>query len=154
MNEKKLQILVLHGPNLNLLGSREPEIYTTTTLDEINQALIKLGGEREAEVTCFQSNHDGKLIDIIHEQQLWADGVIINPGALTHYSYALYDALIAIAKPIVEVHLSNIFKREEWRHKSVISPACLGIITGFGPDGYFMALRVLLKKLRETRIQD
>jgi 3-dehydroquinate dehydratase II len=149
MKEGTLQILVLHGPNLNLLGTREPEIYGKTTLDEINQSLIKLGQDREAEVKCFQSNHEGQLIDLLHEYRLIVDGVIINPGAFTHYCYALYDALITIEKPIVEVHLSNIFKREEWRHKSVVSPACLGIIGGFGSDGYFMALRELLKKLRE-----
>ena len=100
----------MHGPNLNLLGTREPEIYGKTTLDEINQSLIELGQDREAEVKCFQSNHEGQIIDWLHEYRLIVDGVIINPGALTHYSYALYDALIATEKPIVEVHLSNIFK--------------------------------------------
>ena len=154
MSQNELQILVIHGPNLNLLGAREPEIYGKTSLEEINQILTKLAQEREAAVKCFQSNHEGQLIDIIHEYRTRADGLIINPGAFTHYSYALFDALVAAGKPVIEVHLSNIFKREEWRHKSVVSPACLGTITGFGADGYFMALRVLLKKLRETSIQE
>ncbi len=149
MANQTLKILVLHGPNLNLLGSREPEVYGTTTLAEINQTLIQVGKEREAEVKCQQSNHEGQLIDWLHEYRDWADGIIINPGALTHYGLALYDALVTVSKPTIEVHLSNIFKREEWRHKSVISPTCLGIIAGFGADGYIMALRELLKKLRE-----
>lgn len=149
MKAGTLHVLVLHGPNLNLLGQREPEIYGTTTLDEINRALVDLGKKREAEVKCFQSNHEGELIDYLHEYGHWADGIIINPAAFTHNSYAIYDALLAVGEPVVEVHLSNIFKREEWRHKSVISPACMGIIGGFGADGYFMALRELLKKLRE-----
>jgi len=149
MQGKWLQILVLHGPNLNLLGTREPEIYGKTTLDEINQSLIKVGEERETEVKCFQSNHEGQLIDWVHEYRFWVDGMIVNPGAFTHYCYALYDALVAVDNPIIEVHLSNIFKRESWRHKSVISPTCLGVISGFGADGYFMALRELMKKLRE-----
>lgn len=153
MSQNELQILVLHGPNLNLLGTREPEIYGKTSLEKINQILIKLAEKREAAVKCFQSNHEGQLIDIIHEYRTRADGIVINPGAFTHYSYALFDALVAADKPVIEVHLSNVFKREEWRHKSVISPACLGTITGFGADGYFMALRVLLKKLRETGIK-
>jgi 3-dehydroquinate dehydratase-2 len=149
MSEPSLHVLILHGPNLNLLGTREPEIYGSATMDEINQALIKVGKEREAEVKCFQSNHEGQLIDWLHEYRLWADGILFNPGAFTHYSYALYDAIVAINKPTIEVHLSNVFKREAWRHKSVITPACVGIISGFGRDSYFMALRELLKLLRQ-----
>jgi len=141
-------ILVLHGPNLNLLGSREPEIYGTTTLAEINQTLVQMGLDRNAEVKCLQSNHEGQLVDWLHDHRDWADGIVINPGALTHYGLSLYDTLVAIGKPTIEVHLSNIFQREEWRHKSVISPACLGIIAGFGADSYIMALRELLKKIQ------
>ena len=149
MKTGTLHILVLHGPNLNFLGQREPEIYGKTTLDEINRTLVELGKKREAEVKCFQSNHEGQLIDRLYEYRQWADGIIINPAAFTHYSLAIYDALLVVENPVVEVHLSNIFKREEWRHKSVISPACMGIIGGFGADSYFMALRELLKKLRD-----
>ena len=147
MAKQKKKILVLHGPNLNLLGFREPEIYGTTTLDEINQELKHLAEEAGAEVKCFQSNHEGELVDWLHEYRLWADGIIINPGALTHYGLSLHDALLAVGKPAVEVHLSNIYSREEWRRKSVVSPVCLGIIAGFGKDGYVLALQQLRKVL-------
>ncbi|HHM24141.1 MAG TPA: type II 3-dehydroquinate dehydratase [Bacteroidetes bacterium] len=147
MSGRKKQILVLNGPNLNLLGFREPEIYGKTTLDEIHQELKELGEKLGAEVKCFQSNHEGELVDWLHEYRLWADGIIINPGALTHYGLSLHDAILAVNRPTVEVHLSNIYSREEWRRKSVISPACVGIIAGFGKDGYAMALQQLLKIL-------
>jgi 3-dehydroquinate dehydratase-2 len=148
MSDGTLNILVLHGPNLNLLGFREPEIYGKTSLDEINQELMRIGRERSVDVKCFQSNHEGQLVDWVHEYRLWADGIILNPGALTHYGLSLLDALLAVKKPVIEVHLSNIYAREEWRRTSVISQACKGIIAGFGKDGYFMALKELIHLLR------
>ena len=136
-------ILVLHGPNLNLLGTREPEIYGTTTLEDINRLLQKRAVELGLELKILQSNHEGELVDFLHENRTWADGVLINPGALTHYGYSLHDAILAVEKPAVEVHLSNIFAREEWRRKSVLSPACKGIISGFGVNSYLLGLEAV-----------
>lgn len=135
-----VRILVLHGPNLNLLGEREREIYGDMTLAEINQNLAQQGEAVGVEVDFFQSNHEGELIDKIHAAKGCFDVIIINPGALTHYSLALQDALRAIRLPVIEVHLSNIYAREPWRHQSVIAPVAWGRITGFGPLGYTLAL--------------
>jgi 3-dehydroquinate dehydratase II len=140
-------VLVLHGPNLNLTGTREPEIYGTVSLAEINQQLEDLAQRRQAVLRIVQSNHEGALIDALHDARQWAQGVLINPGALTHYSYALRDALSAVAIPAVEVHMSLPAAREEFRHGSVIAPVCRGQVTGFGPDSYVLALEGLLRLL-------
>ena len=143
------RVLVLHGPNLNLLGTREPAVYGATTLAEIDAALVALGGELGAEVETFQSNHEGALIDRIHQARL--DGTCalnINPGGYTHTSVALRDAVSAVGLPTVEVHLSNIHAREEFRHRSLIAPVSAGQVVGFGPLGYQLALRGVLSRLK------
>ena len=143
-----LRILVVHGPNLNLLGSREPEIYGTITLDEIDAMLLGLAKASGAELECFQSNHEGALIDRVQQAGDRTDGLLINPGAFTHTSVALRDALVALAVPIVEVHLSNIHRREAFRRHSYISEIALGVVTGFGPRSYELGLEALLDALR------
>ncbi len=134
------KILVLHGPNLNLLGQREPDVYGKTTLEEINQRLIETGKKMDIEIRVFQSNHEGALIDALQDAQAWADGVIFNPAGYTHTSVALRDAIAAIKMPVIEVHLSNVHAREEFRRHSFVSPVCKGTIAGFGWRSYLLAL--------------
>lgn len=145
------RILVIHGPNLNLLGTREPEVYGSTTLPEIDAMLVELGGELGVAVESFQSNHEGAIIDAIHGARGRCAGILINPGAFTHYSIAIRDAIAAVGLPVVEVHLSNIYKREEFRHRSVIAPVAVGSIAGFGPDSYRLGLSALVRFVQSRK---
>lgn len=143
-----MKILILHGPNLNLLGMREPEVYGSMTLDDINEKMIALGKELGAEVICKQSNHEGALIDALHDARIWAAGVVFNPGGYTHTSVALRDAISAIVIPVIEAHLSNVYAREEFRHVSFVSAVCKGKVTGFGWRSYELGLRGLVDIIR------
>jgi 3-dehydroquinate dehydratase II len=145
------QILVLNGPNLNLLGTREPEVYGRDTLADIVRDLHEHAAKHGAELRDVQSNHEGALVDALHEARAWADGVVLNAGAFTHYSIALRDAISAAELPTVETHLSNTHGREPFRHHSVIAPVCLGVVAGFGRDSYAVALDGLIRHLERRR---
>lgn len=138
-----LNVLVLHGPNLNMTGFREPELYGKKPLADIDTAIQKVAEELSIDVRILQSNHEGVLIDTIQEHRKWANAIVINPGALTHYSFGLRDALVSVRIPVIEVHLSNVHAREEFRRNSVVSPITIGQIVGLGDQGYLLALRAL-----------
>lgn len=141
------KVLVLHGPNINLTGKREPGTYGVTTFEEINREIVEFGKTLDLDCTVFQSNHEGVLIDKIHECLQDYDGIVLNAGAYTHYSYAIRDALSSVKKPCVEVHMSNIHAREEFRHNSVVAPVCIGQICGFGKNSYILGLFALKEYL-------
>jgi len=145
-----VKVFVLNGPNLNLLGARDPEHYGTSTLTGIQARCDELGAELGWEIDFRQTNDEGELIGWIHQARQQASGLVINPAALSHYSMAVADALSALECPIIEVHLSNIFAREEWRHTSVVSPVATGVIAGLGADGYLLAMQALAKLLNAT----
>jgi len=147
-----MKILIINGPNLNMLGKRDKATYGRKTLAEINSLLKKQGEKLDAEITSFQSNSEGALVDFIQQQSSSADGIIINPGALTHYGFSLRDALADSGLPIIEVHLSNIYAREDWRAESVIAPIAKGQISGLGWQGYIVALQALLAELKGENI--
>ena len=149
-DKNNMRIKVIHGPNLNLLGLREPDVYGSITLDDVNAHVLEEGKKLNVEVITKQSNSEGEIVEILHESRTQDDGIVINAGALTHYSISIRDAISAIALPCVEVHLSNIHAREMFRHKSVIAPVCLGQISGFSINSYILGLGAVVYHLREV----
>jgi 3-dehydroquinate dehydratase-2 len=145
-----VKIAVLHGPNLNLLGTREPGVYGTSTLAHIDASVVEAGRELGVEVTAFQSNHEGALVDFVQEQGPRVDGFVVNAAAYTHTSIALADALAGVARPYVEVHLSNVFARERFRHRSHLAAGAVGVVSGFGAASYRLGLRALVEHLKRS----
>lgn len=141
------RILLINGPNLNLLGVREPEVYGSETLQDIVDELRSFASDRGVELTDFQSNSEGALVTAIQDARTEVDGIVLNPGAYTHYSIAMRDAIAGIGLPVIETHLSNVHAREDFRHKSMLAPVCLGVVAGFGRNSYFVALEALLRHL-------
>lgn len=146
-----MNILIINGPNLNLLGRREPGVYGDDSLEEIQREILEKAKKMNVEVAFFQSNHEGAIIDALHEAMDSYDGVVLNAGAYTHYSYAIRDAIAAVKIPVVEVHISNVYAREEFRHTSVIAPVCAGSIAGFGKNSYILGLRAVLETVAERK---
>jgi 3-dehydroquinate dehydratase-2 len=146
-SDKKINILVIHGPNLNLLGEREPDIYGRMTLKQLNAEIKDHVSGLNVRLKFFQSNHEGDIVDFIHLNRTWANGIVINPGALTHYSYSLRDAIAGVSIPAVEVHLSDVRKREPFRKISVIQPVCIGQISGKGKKSYFEGIDLLINRI-------
>lgn len=144
-----IKLIVIHGPNLNLLGTREPDVYGKMTLPELNKKIQDFAIKHNIDVQTFQSNHEGSIIDFIHDHRETVDGIMINPGAYTHYSYAIRDAISSVGLPTVEVHLSDIHKREEFRKISVIAPVCIQQISGLGGDSYIKGMEVLIQTLTD-----
>ena len=141
-------IYILNGPNLNLLGEREPEIYGSESIDDIQKLTEQYGKSKNTDIIFKQTNHEGELIEMIHDARKKSDGLIINPAGYTHTSVAIYDALLSLEIPIIEVHISNIYKREKFRHSSYVSMAANSVISGFGIDGYIFALESMLKNIK------
>ena len=145
-----MKLLLMNGPNLNLLGQREPQIYGYTTLAQIEEETCAYAASKGAQMDCFQSNHEGALIDTIQQSQDVYDGIVYNPGAHTHYSYAIHDAITSVDTPVVEIHISDISKREDFRSKSVLVDACIGQVKGLGKEGYLRAVDLLLEHLEQA----
>ncbi len=149
-----MNILLVHGPNLNLLGKRQPDIYGTQTLDNINHYLIQVAQKQGIELKTFQSNHEGEIVSKIGANIDWANGILINSAAYTHTSIAIRDALSAVSLPVIEIHLSNIYKREDFRHHSYVSPIAVGVICGFGNHSYELALNAMINILQQIEKED
>ena len=149
MSQPTIRILVIHGPNLNLLGTREPDVYGTVTIEQVNAMIRDWASSHNVEVLIFQSNHEGAILDQIHSALGRVRGILMNPAAFTHYSYAIRDAIVAVGVPAVEVHLSNIHAREPFRHTSVIAPVVVGQVCGFGPQSYILGLEGLLWQIKK-----
>ena len=147
-----IRIMVIHGPNLNLLGGREPDVYGRKTLPQINAQLQEMAEKIDVELKIIQSNSEGEIVSFIGENADWADGIVINPAAYTHTSVAIRDAIAAVDLPTAEVHLSNVFKREQFRHFSYISPVATGVVCGFGSEGYILALEAIVREINAGRV--